>query len=229
MVLIFQSLADLWRSRLEVLDRRAAGGPYDAWRLNIERRVLRFLLQRHADASASAPPRTAEPLDRESAAAAEQVYAYGQLDGVCDFIEQHYFKALDNRDLRWANELVVKTVFLTVLFNDIVYITDSETALERRYADLSLMIRPDCRHYKLLDHVLEFKYLSLSALGLTAETALQTSRAELLALPLVADKISEAQGQLAYDRTILQQVYGEKLRLRTHAVVSLGLTRLVWA
>lgn len=74
MVLIFQPLADLWRSRLEVLDRRAAGGPYDAWRLNIERRVLRFLLQRHADAPASAPPRTAEPLDRESAAAAEQVY-----------------------------------------------------------------------------------------------------------------------------------------------------------
>lgn len=168
-------------------------------------------------------------LTEQRLAVAEQVYAYGQLDGVCDFIEQHYFKALDNRDLRWANELVVKTVFLTVLFNDIVYITDSETALERRYADLSLMIRPDCRHYKLLDHVLEFKYLSLSALGLTAETALQTSRAELLALPLVADKISEAQGQLVHDRTILQQAYREKLRLRTHAVVSLGLTRLVWA
>lgn len=74
MVLLFQSLADLWRTRLNVLDRRAAGGPYDTWRLNIERRVLRFLLRRHADAPTSTPPQTAEPLDRKSAAEAERVY-----------------------------------------------------------------------------------------------------------------------------------------------------------
>jgi len=74
MVLIFQPLADLWRTRLAALDRRAASGPYDSWRLNIERRVLRFLLQRHADAPTSTPPRTAEPLDRESATEAERLY-----------------------------------------------------------------------------------------------------------------------------------------------------------
>jgi len=31
------------------------------------------------------------------------------------FVEQRYFKVFDNRDYRWANELTVKTAFLTLL------------------------------------------------------------------------------------------------------------------
>lgn len=69
-------------------------------------------------------------LDRERRAVCERFYAGGELEPLCDFIEQRYLPVFDNRDLRWSNELVVKTAFLTTLFNDIPYIMDSETAIE---------------------------------------------------------------------------------------------------
>jgi hypothetical protein len=74
----------------------------------------------------------------------------------------------DNRDLRWSNELVVKTAFLVTLFNDAFYLMDSEPALGRRYADLLLQVRPDMRQYALWDHLLEFKAVSHKAVGLTS-------------------------------------------------------------
>lgn len=51
-------------------------------------------------------------------------------------MEQRYLAALANRDYRRADELVVKVAFLTLLFNDRLYIMDSEPALGRGYADL---------------------------------------------------------------------------------------------
>ncbi len=44
----------------------------------------------------------------------ERFYATGDLGPLCDLLEQTYFKVFDNRDLRWSNELVVKTAFLVV-------------------------------------------------------------------------------------------------------------------
>ncbi len=38
-----------------------------------------------------------------------------------------------NPDYKWANELTVKTAFLTLLYNDILYIMDSEVAIGRGY------------------------------------------------------------------------------------------------
>ncbi len=48
---------------------------------------------------------------------------------LCEFVEQRYFKVFHNADYRWANELTVKTAFLTLLYDDILYVMDSE--LER--------------------------------------------------------------------------------------------------
>ncbi|NTU64315.1 MAG: AAA family ATPase, partial [Chloroflexi bacterium] len=45
-------------------------------------------------------------------AVVERFYSTGDLGSLCDLIEQSYFKVFDNRDLRWSNELVVKTAFL---------------------------------------------------------------------------------------------------------------------
>ncbi|MCB1822509.1 MAG: hypothetical protein KDI73_13170, partial [Candidatus Competibacteraceae bacterium] len=87
----------------------------------------------------------------------ERFYATGDLGPLCDLLERTYFKVFDNRDLRWSNELVVKTAFLVVLFNDAFYVMDSEPALERGYGDLMLRVRPHMRQYQLLDHLLEFK------------------------------------------------------------------------
>ena len=47
------------------------------------------------------------------------------------------------------------------LYDDRLYIMDSETELERRYADLTMIIRPDTRKYPIYNFVFEFKYLSL--------------------------------------------------------------------
>ncbi|MDQ5908777.1 MAG: nuclease superfamily protein, partial [Pseudomonadota bacterium] len=57
----------------------------------------------------------------------------------------------------------------------------------------------------------------------------ELSRADLRALPAVAKALAEAEAQLAQYRQALEVRYGERLRLRTHAVVALGLDRLVWA
>jgi hypothetical protein len=81
---------------------------------------------------------------------------------------------------------VVKTAFLVMLFNDAFYVMDSEPALERRYADLMLRVRPDMRQYALLDHLLEFKTVSLK------ETGLQS--AELVTPPRETDRFSPPTG-----------------------------------
>ena len=157
-------------------------------------------------------------------------YTSGEIEPLYDFIERRFLPVFDNRDLRWSNELVVKTAFLTTLFNDLVYIMDSETPLAKGYADLSLIIRPDRREYALLDHLLEFKHLKISelpGLGLTSDHIAQMPRNELRALPAVANLLAEAENQLTRYRVTLEAAYGTKLKLRTHAVVCIGLVRLV--
>ncbi len=105
---------------------------------------------------------------------------------------------------------------------------DSEPALERRYADLLLRVRPDMRQYALLDHLLEFKAVSLKAVGLTSAELAAKTRDELRTLPAVAEKLKEAEQQLAAYREVLERSAGTTIKLRTHAVVSIGLERLVW-
>ncbi|MDQ5910768.1 MAG: family ATPase, partial [Pseudomonadota bacterium] len=112
----------------------------------------------------------------------DRFYTTGELGPLCELIEQR-FGVLDHRDLRWRNELVVKMAFLAVLFNDASYVMDSEPALGRGYADLSLIVRPDRRQYALLDHVLEFKALKWEDAGVTAKAGRELSRADLRALP----------------------------------------------
>ncbi|MDG4553754.1 MAG: AAA family ATPase [Candidatus Competibacter sp.] len=161
-------------------------------------------------------------------AVVERFYASGDLGPLCDLLERTYFKVFDNRDLRWSNELVVKTAFLVVLFNDAFYIMDSEPALGRGYGDLLLRVRPDMRQYQLLDHLLEFKTVGLKAVGLTSADLAAKTREELRALPVIAEKLQEAERQLDGYREALKRADGEGLKLHTHAVVSVGLERLVW-
>lgn len=65
--------------------------------------------------------------------AAIALYADGEMQPLCDFFEQNQLKIFDNRDYQGANELTFKTLFLTLLYNDIAYVMDSEPALERTY------------------------------------------------------------------------------------------------
>jgi hypothetical protein len=167
--------------------------------------------------------------DREATRhVAEHFYHSGDIEPLCDFIENRFFQVFDNRDYRWANELVIKTAFLTVLFNDIFYVMDSEQELNKGYADLSLIVRPDMRQYQLLDHVLEFKYLKLDDMKMTGKQAKETPRAELLKLALVQKSIEEAEKQLNHYRKALKNSYKVELKLHTFAVISLGFERLVF-
>jgi hypothetical protein len=165
----------------------------------------------------------------EAVAIARQFYATGNLQPVCEFIETR-FRVFDNRDYQWSNELMVKTAFLLLLFNDRWYLMDSETELNRRYADLSLILRPDARPYPLFDHILEFKYLALkedSKHPLTGEQLKTMTVEELRALPFVQRKLAEAREQLQVYGQELQARYGQ-LRLHSHAVVGIGFERFVW-
>jgi hypothetical protein len=164
----------------------------------------------------------------EGRQAAELFYQTGDLQPLCDFIEQRYYPVFDNRDYHWVNELMVKTTFLTLLFNDIAYIMDSEPALERTYADLTMIVRPEMRQYQLLDILLEFKYVSLKEAELTGAAARALSAAAVAELPQIKAKLAEAQATLPGYRASLLARYGARLRLRTYAVVSLGFDRLVW-
>jgi len=160
---------------------------------------------------------------------AERFYATGNLQPVCEFIETR-FRVFDNRDYKWSNELMVKTAFLLLLFNDRWYLMDSETELHRRYADLSLILRPDARQYPLFDHILEFKYLAFKEdekNPLTGESVKSMTIEELRALPLVQQKLAHAREQLQIYGQKLQERYGQ-LRLHSHAVVGIGFERFVW-
>jgi hypothetical protein len=175
-------------------------------------------------------PSAAEQI--ESRQAAQHLQRTGDLQPLCDFIEQRYFKVFSNRDYRQANELTLKTALLTLLFDDALYIMDSETPAGRRYADLTLILRPEARQYQLFDLLLECKFIKLSDLNLSGEAVRALSHAELTALPLVQAKLAEARAQTpAYRHEVearYQSLLHVSLRLRTYAVVALGFDRLVW-
>lgn len=170
------------------------------------------------------------PKDRIAVAKlAEAFYQTAELQPLADYLEQSYFAAFNNRDYAWSNELTIKTAFLTLLFNDIYYVVDSETELQRRYADLVLIIRPSMRQYHTLkDLVLEFKYLSLGDVKLTGEQARAESRAALAQLPAVQTALQAALTQLSHYRRVLAAKYQQPERLRCIAVVALGFDRVIW-
>ncbi len=158
----------------------------------------------------------------------EALYSYGDMGAVCEFIEQTYFSVLDNRDYRGANELTIKMLFVSLLFNDHYYMMVSEPALQRRYADLLLLLRPDMRQYQLYDLLIECKYIGLRDLGMSGKEVNEMERSELAALPAVARLQAEAREQVREYQAVLEATYGERLKLRCFSVVALGYERLVW-
>jgi hypothetical protein len=166
-------------------------------------------------------------LDRALAPAIRRLGQQGDLAPLADLIEQGYFRVLSNRDYRWTNELLVKFAFLTLLFDDRLYMAVSELETDRGYADLALIVRPDMRRFEALDLLLEFKYLGLKGLGLSREQVHSRSREALAALPAVAAKLDEAAAQAVDYGATLRARHGLK-DLRAFAVVALGVERLVW-
>ena len=167
-----------------------------------------------------------EPVDRDDGKdAAKLVYQKGEMAPLCRFMEERYFKVFHNRDYRWANELTVKTAFLTLLYNDIIYIMDSETEIDRRYADLTMIIRPDKRYGKVFDVLIEFKFVKLKDAGTSADKAQKLSGDELMLIPEIVNQIKDGEKQVEEYGNKLEQKYGN-LRLQKFVVVALGFERV---
>jgi hypothetical protein len=158
---------------------------------------------------------------------AKKLYQKGDIQPLCDFVINHYFKILSNRDYAWANELTVKIAFLTLLYNDILYIMDSETEIDRRYTDLTMIIRPDKRHFKIFDILIEFKYVALGDAKLTGEKVRSMDQKELDHLSCIKESMDAAIKQANQYADALKQKYSE-LRLKSFAVVVLGFDRISW-
>ncbi|MDQ5910989.1 MAG: hypothetical protein QG599_3086 [Pseudomonadota bacterium] len=158
---------------------------------------------------------------------AETFYLQGDLAPLVEFIEQRYFPILSNRDYRWSNERMVKIAFLTLLFDDRLYMMVSETEMDHGYIDLSLILRSDMRRFQALDLLLEFKYVSLKDVKLTGEQVRAKSMAELAALSEVKKELAAAADQARRYGAALSERYG-LTDLRLFAVVGIGLERVVW-
>ena len=165
--------------------------------------------------------------DSEHKQVLRSFYSKGELNEVCEVIEEQILPVFDNRDYAQVNELTVKTAFMLFLFNDSLYQMDSEAGTGRGYADLAMIVRPDARRYAVLDVVFEFKYLSLRALGVEGKVVEGMSEQERLELKGVQQALKEAEEQLERYSEELRRRYGGVLRLRCFAVVALGLQGLV--
>ncbi|MCP4108166.1 MAG: AAA family ATPase, partial [Desulfobacteraceae bacterium] len=169
-----------------------------------------------------------DPFERDDGVlAAEQLYTKGNMKPLCDFIETSFFKVFHNPDYKWANELTVKTIFLTLLYNDILFIMDSEQEIGRRYTDLTMIVRPDMRRFKVSDILIEFKYIKLKEAKITGEKAGKLTEKELQELPVMKENMEQAKNQVRQYGDELERKYSD-LRLRRYAVVSLGFERLWW-
>ncbi len=165
---------------------------------------------------------------KDSRQAAERIYQSGDIQPLCDFFEKCCLKVFDNPDYRWANELTIKTSFMTLLFNDTFYIIDSETELERSYADLTMIVRPDMRGNQLLDILIEFKFIGLSDIGMTGREVKESDLDSLLSSTLVQQTLEESRTELEIYKGVLESKYGEVLNLRSYSVIALGFDRLIW-
>lgn len=197
---------------------------YGYYQLRIPNVVARNLYAERIREMLFPNARERDVVERQAAALFEQ----GDMQPLCDFMEQRYFKVFDNRDYRWVKEMTIKTAFLTLLFNDIFYIMDSETELERSYADLTMILRPDMRKYDLFDILIEFKYIKPKN-GKVDGTEIASSTMEDLAqLKTIRQAVRDARQQARVYQQRLQAKYGDVLRLRSYVVVALGFERLVW-
>jgi len=99
--------------------------------------------------------------------------------------------------------------------------------IERKYTDLTMILRPDSRKTSYFDMLIEFKYVSLSDAKLTADKAKKMSQAALNKLTPIKGKMAQATKQAKAYAKSLNEKYPE-LRLKTFVVVAVGFDRLCW-
>ncbi len=146
---------------------------------------------------------------------------------VLAFFEEKLLPVLSNRDRGGVNEMVVKSLFLSMLFEDNYYHTLSEPELGKGYADLCLLVRPQMRRYGFFDLLFEFKLVRRKELGKKSEELSGMDDETLRALPPVTKALTEARQQAERYRRALSRRHGTEIDLRTYVVVAVGLERIL--
>nr|VFJ75866.1 MAG: hypothetical protein BECKFW1821C_GA0114237_109115 [Candidatus Kentron sp. FW] len=106
---------------------------------------------------------------------------------------------------------------------------ESETEVQRGHTDLSMIVRPDMRQYRVLDILIEFKFVSLREAGVDGKTLEKMDEETLWALPAVRKKQREAEEGLTRYRERLHGKFGDVLRLKSFSVVAVGFERVVFS
>ena len=159
---------------------------------------------------------------------AEKFTTRGQLEPLRNYIEQQVFPNFHWRDRRWANELTIKTIFMTLLMDDENFLMISERQSRSGYADLAMLVRPDRREFDLIDILIEFKFIKTKDLKINKKKIKNSSDAELFELSEVEEKLKEAKEQAAkYSKELLDE-FGDIVNLQTFAVISIGFERLLY-
>ena len=79
---------------------------------------------------------------------------------------------------------------------EINLIMDSEKEVQRRYADLTMIIRPDKRYGKVFDVLIELKFVKLKDAKLSAEQARDLPEGELCLIPEIAKQMDDGKKQV---------------------------------
>ncbi len=167
-----------------------------------------------------------------------QFFDDGDLRPLLSFFEDRILPVLSNRDQgapprrrgqsgSGVNEMVLKALFLSLLFDDQRFVVHSELELERGYADLCLLVRPENRYRQAFDILFELKLVRRKHLGKKARELRALNSAELQRLPAVQKAMTEARLQVSGYRDALVRQRGEDVQPRCYAVVALGLERIL--
>jgi hypothetical protein len=162
----------------------------------------------------------------------------GDLSPLLAFFEDKLLPVLSNRDQGAApsgpgqsgsgvNEMTLKALFLSVLFDDTRYVVHSELEVERGYADLCLLVRPETRWPGAFDILLELKLVRRKTLGQKGRELSAMDERSLGELPAVKTALAEAREQIERYRAALVRQRGDAVRPRCYAVVAVGLERLL--
>ncbi|MCP4654304.1 MAG: AAA family ATPase, partial [bacterium] len=169
--------------------------------------------------------------------AADAFFDDGEVRGLLDFFEQSLLPVLSNRDRGAApgrpglsgsgvNEMVVKALFLSILFDDTRYAVFSELELDHRYADLCLLVRPEMRRHGFFDVLFEFKLVRRAELGKTGDELRAMDDDALRELTAVSSALDAAREQVWRYRDALVKKFSDA-QPRCYAVVAVGLERVL--
>ncbi len=174
---------------------------------------------------------------RAAQRAADAFFEDGDLTHLLVLFEQSLLPVLSNRDRGAApqrpglggsgvNEMVLKALFLSILFDDTRYVVFSELELRQRYADLCLLVRPEMRRHGFFDVIFELKLVRRAELGKKGDELRAMDDEALRALTPVATAFAAARKQALAYRGALARKLGE-VAPRCYVVVAVGLERVL--